>query len=290
MKTTMKIMKKLGGVLAVAVMGFVTHGAQAGVTYFHNDIAGSPVAATNEAGTVIWRESFWPYGERRVNSASAGENKVWFTSRRQDVETGLVYMGARYYDPVVGRFISTDPVGFDEQNVHSFNRYAYANNNPYRYVDLDGRTAAAIAVVGIGVVAIGGGFQRLPQEQQSRVLRGLGHLSGYTAIGNLGSLISNVINSEGNPSDAGGAPVPGAKPGRETKGRTKQWEKPGDMKDANRDFDDKGPEEVRELPNGGRVGTLPDGRTIVVRPDSSDGRPTLEIQSGKNKDKVRYGE
>jgi len=52
-------------------------------------------------------------------------------------------MGARYYDPVVGRFISTDPVGFDEQNVHSFNRYAYANNNPYRYVDPDGRTPQA---------------------------------------------------------------------------------------------------------------------------------------------------
>ena len=45
-------------------------------------------------------------------------------------------MQARYYDPVIGRFYSNDPIGF--RDVHSFNRYAYANNNPYKYVDPDG--------------------------------------------------------------------------------------------------------------------------------------------------------
>ena len=45
-------------------------------------------------------------------------------------------MQARYYDPVIGRFYSNDPVGF--RDVHSFNRYAYANNNPYKYIDPDG--------------------------------------------------------------------------------------------------------------------------------------------------------
>jgi uncharacterized protein RhaS with RHS repeats len=53
-----------------------------------------------------------------------------------------MYMQARYYDPVIGRFYSNDPVGFS--NVHNFNRYAYANNNPYKYVDPDGRDAVAI--------------------------------------------------------------------------------------------------------------------------------------------------
>ncbi|WP_255418898.1 RHS repeat-associated core domain-containing protein [Paraglaciecola sp. MB-3u-78] len=50
---------------------------------------------------------------------------------------GLTYMQARYYDPVIGRFYSNDPIGF--RDVHSFNRYAYANNNPYKYIDPDGR-------------------------------------------------------------------------------------------------------------------------------------------------------
>jgi len=48
-----------------------------------------------------------------------------------------MYMQARYYDPVIGRFMSNDPIGF--RDVHSFNRYTYANNNPYKYVDPDGR-------------------------------------------------------------------------------------------------------------------------------------------------------
>ena len=45
-------------------------------------------------------------------------------------------MQARYYDPVIGRFYSNDPLGF--RDIHSFNRYAYANNNPYKYTDPTG--------------------------------------------------------------------------------------------------------------------------------------------------------
>ncbi len=122
------------------------------VTYYHNDLAGSPAVATDASGQVIWRESYRPYGERLTNSPASSTNDVWFTSRRQDQETGLVYMGARYYDPVAGRFISTDPKGFDEANVHSFNRYAYANNNPYKYRDPDGRWAQLLVRAEYSVV------------------------------------------------------------------------------------------------------------------------------------------
>ena len=53
-------------------------------------------------------------------------------------------MQARYYDPVIGRFYSNDPVDFlgylgNGSIVHGFNRYSYGNNNPYRYIDPDGR-------------------------------------------------------------------------------------------------------------------------------------------------------
>ncbi|WP_254803653.1 RHS repeat-associated core domain-containing protein [Shewanella decolorationis] len=64
----------------------------------------------------------------------------------QDKDLGLTYMQARYYDPLIGRFYSNDPVGF--WDVHSFNRYAYANNNPYKYVDPDGKTALAACATG----------------------------------------------------------------------------------------------------------------------------------------------
>jgi RHS repeat-associated protein len=129
--------------------------AAGSVTYFHNDLAGSPVAATDASGQVLWRESWRPYGERLVNAPAASANTVWFTSRRQDPETGLVYMGARFYDPLAGRFVSPDPVGFDEANLHSFNRYAYANNNPYKYVDPDGASPVLLLRL-FGGGAIGG--------------------------------------------------------------------------------------------------------------------------------------
>jgi len=139
--------------LAALAVAILSPAVQAGtITYFHNDLAGSPVVATNEQGQVIWRESYRPYGERLVNSPAASGNSVWFTSRRQDAESGLVYLGARHYDPVAGRFVSTDPAGFDEGNVHSFNRYAYANDNPFRYKDPNGRAAETILdIISFGI-------------------------------------------------------------------------------------------------------------------------------------------
>ncbi|WP_344808533.1 RHS repeat-associated core domain-containing protein, partial [Allohahella marinimesophila] len=57
---------------------------------------------------------------------------------------GLVHMGARFYDPTSGRFISPDPAGINPTDPRTVNRYVYANNNPYAYVDPDGRNAVAL--------------------------------------------------------------------------------------------------------------------------------------------------
>jgi RHS repeat-associated protein len=57
-----------------------------------------------------------------------------------DGATGLTYMQQRYYDPQVGRFLSVDPVtAYETGDMSLFNRYRYAANNPYRFVDPDGR-------------------------------------------------------------------------------------------------------------------------------------------------------
>lgn len=63
-------------------------------------------------------------------------------------------MQARYYDPVIGRFYSNDPIGavahLSTQNgIQGFNRYAYGNNNPYKYTDPDGKAVFTAIAVGV---------------------------------------------------------------------------------------------------------------------------------------------
>ena len=88
-----------------------------------------------------------PFGE------SLGDYKddIGYTGHKFDVDLGLSYMQARYYDPVIGRFYSNDPVDaatfISEGNIQGFNRYAYANNNPYRYTDPTGESGVELEKV-----------------------------------------------------------------------------------------------------------------------------------------------
>ncbi|MBL8340702.1 MAG: hypothetical protein JNL30_04470, partial [Rubrivivax sp.] len=100
---------------------------------------GSPVARTGTAGQFIngSRTRYEPYGAAAAGTLNP--DGVGFTGHVNDVDTGLVYMQQRYYEPLVGRFLSVDPVNTDLQTGSGFNRYAYANNSPYRYTDPTGR-------------------------------------------------------------------------------------------------------------------------------------------------------
>ena len=108
------------------------------VTYIHTDGLGSPVARSNDSGVLI-ANSKTRYEAYGMTVAGTATPTIGFTGHVNDADTGLTYMQQRYYDPVAGRFLSEDPVLTDANSGASFNRYAYANNNPYRYVDPDGR-------------------------------------------------------------------------------------------------------------------------------------------------------
>ena len=144
--------------LLLVLASILTGAARADtITYFHNDLSGSPVAATDESGRLLWKETYRPYGERLRNGASPDANRLWFTGKPQDPDTGLSYLGARYYSPQLGRFMGIDPKAVDPGDPHSFNRYAYANNNPYKFVDPDGRAAEAFwdaFNIGLGVSSL----------------------------------------------------------------------------------------------------------------------------------------
>jgi len=79
--------------------------------------------------------------------------------------------------------------------------------------------------------------------------------------------------------------------GRQTRGPTTQFDKSGGWEQANKDFDSLKLEQVEDKGSGTRTGKLPDGRSVTVYQVSSEGGPpTLEIQSGDERGKIRYGQ
>lgn len=118
------------------------------ITYQHTDALGSPIAVTNAAGQVVSRTEYEPYGAVINNAAYDG---IGYTGHLMDRITGLVQMQQRYYDPAVGRFLSVDPVAADGGAGTNFNRYWYANNNPYKFNDPDGRIAQFFVGAAIGM-------------------------------------------------------------------------------------------------------------------------------------------
>jgi len=102
----------------------------AGTYYYHFDGLGSVVGLTNSSGNTVEVYEYDVYG--RVGATDASHpNRILFTGREYDKETGLYYYRARYYNPQIGRFLQTDPVGYGA----GMNLYRYCANNPVGYVD-----------------------------------------------------------------------------------------------------------------------------------------------------------
>ena len=111
------------------------------VNYLHSDHRGTPTVKTSSLGTRVYRSRLNPYGTPYDNVYRDGPG---FTKHATDEVGPLIYMQQRYYDPNLPTFISPDP---DPARADNFNRYAYANNNPYTFVDPDGRVAFLIPLV-----------------------------------------------------------------------------------------------------------------------------------------------
>ncbi|MFN7781949.1 MAG: RHS repeat domain-containing protein, partial [Lysobacterales bacterium] len=124
------------------------NGGSATTSYLHSDLLGSLSVKTANQGSVVYRSRYQAFGA----PLDGWRDGPGYTKHVMDSASELVYMQQRYYDPATLRFISTDPVSADPLN---FNRYWYANNNPYKYTDPDGRLAWFVAVpIVYGITAL----------------------------------------------------------------------------------------------------------------------------------------
>jgi len=103
---------------------------ESGVFYYHHDHLGSTSAITNSDGDIVEEQVNLPFGE-----LISGNERYGFTGKELDFSIGLMYYGARYYLPEIGRFITSDAA------MDGMNWYIYAKGNPLTFLDPTGREA-----------------------------------------------------------------------------------------------------------------------------------------------------
>lgn len=104
--------------------------------YYHPDHLGSSSYITNLDGEVVQHVEYVPFGEVFIEE----RNNIWntpylFNAKEFDEETGLYYYGARYYDPRLSLWMSTDPM---QEKYANITTYCFVAANPVKFKDLEG--------------------------------------------------------------------------------------------------------------------------------------------------------
>jgi RHS repeat-associated protein len=120
--------------------------------HYHRDALGSTLLLSRDNGSLAARYRLDPWGLLTEQSGTS-VNRQLFTGQDYDPDTGLIYFGARYYDPAIARFITQDSYLGTPATPPSLHRYLYAHGNPTVYTDPDGRFVNFIvgAAVGAGM-------------------------------------------------------------------------------------------------------------------------------------------
>lgn len=118
--------------------------------FYHNDHLNSTNVLTNASGQLLEETTYYPYGDVR---AGGSLSKYLFTGQEKDLETGLNYYGARYYNSHITRFTQADTLLSDPYDPQQLNRYSYVRNNPLKYTDPSGHCIwdACLTELGIAV-------------------------------------------------------------------------------------------------------------------------------------------
>jgi RHS repeat-associated protein len=168
------------------------------VSWLAADHQGTTQVVIDAATQTTTRRRQLPFGAPRGDTVT-WPNERGFVGGTLDPSTGLTHLGAREYDPALGRFLTPDPI-VDHTNPQQLNGYAYANNNPVTYSDPS------------GLYFIGG-------EDDQGNQYGISYMGGSTTI--IGS--RKAVNGVGTSRGTGG----GTSGNSGSPGRSNSWEQTG---------------------------------------------------------------
>jgi RHS repeat-associated protein len=139
----MRVYTHGGGGAAVAMRSTLPDG---GTKYLFNDPHGTATLAMDTTTQQVSRQQYKPYGEQRTsaNLTLWPDKTRGYLGAPKDIATGYTDLGARKYDPALGRFISADPI-LDVENVNQMGGYAYGNGNPITNSDPTGLIPEEVA-------------------------------------------------------------------------------------------------------------------------------------------------
>ena len=119
------------------------------ITWLHADHLGSTSVVTSDDGTFIEETKYLPYGAvQSTHRPSLGlpYEPYGFTGKEPEPDFGILYFGARYYNPHLARWLSPDPLFLhvtSKSAEKDQNLYCYASNDPLNYTDLAGMLTKA---------------------------------------------------------------------------------------------------------------------------------------------------
>ena len=114
--------------------------ASGAVYWLHSDHLGSASLATNSSGAAVANSQtrYKPFGQLRFGGSGLPTDRRFTGQRSDESAIGLYDYRARFYDPLLGRFISPDPLVPSAADPQMLNRFSYARNSPMRYTDSTG--------------------------------------------------------------------------------------------------------------------------------------------------------
>lgn len=254
------------------------------VYFVHNDHLGTPQTITDAAQSIVWQADYTPFGQATLITQTV-ENNVRFPGQYYDVETGLHYNYFRYYDPSLGRYITSDPIGLEG----GINTFGYVGGNPLGYSDPYG-LAVWIPVMTRTAVTTAAryGFPNAARKVAEAVGGGL-----------IGCILTGYCSEDVSDDEPKQCPIEGGDYDTTNNQDTDFWEKPGSYDDAVDDASDRvgGQDNLTDKGNGTFVGTDANNNTVTVRPggggkfrgDAANGTVSITPPGTKiPSDKVRY--